>query len=144
MARFHGFDAGSVARIGDAVRWVEEFTSEDGIDIGEGADDGATLEDIENQTDTSGGGNFAKLVSIGDWDAGTTQSFTDSYEVTTTTTDDEGNETTTTETVTESITASNPFGNAAAGTGVIINCGADGWVLIAATCKEDDEDEEST
>lgn len=119
MAKLHTFDAGSVSRIAKAVRWVEEFTSEDGIDLNAGSES-TELTDIENLAE----GAFAQLVSISDWPQGSTKSFS--------TTDGDGNS--------ASVTASNPFGNAAAGTGVIINCGADGWVLIAATCKEDEEE----
>lgn len=124
MARLHTFDAGSVKRIGNAVRWVEEYVEENGIDLNAGAES-TEVTDIENQGEGVGGNNFARLVSIGEWAAGSSQTFT--------VTDDEGNS--------ETVTATNPFADAGAGSGVIINCGADGWVLIAATCKEDDEEQ---
>lgn len=123
MARLHTFDAGSVKRIGNAVRWVEEYVEENGIDLNAGAES-TEVTDIENQGEGAGGNNFARLVSIGEWAAGSSQTFT--------VTDDEGNS--------ETVTATNPFADAGAGSGVIINCGPDGWVLIAATCKEDDEE----
>lgn len=127
MAKLHTFDAGSVSRIAKTVRWVEEFTSEDGIDLNAGSE-GSELTDIENLGEGAGGNNFARLVSISDWPQGSTKTFS--------TTDDDGNS--------ESVTASNPFADAVAGSGVIVNCGADGWVLVAATCKEDEADEDTS
>jgi len=122
MAKLHTFDAGSVKRIGSAVRWVEEYVAQDGIDLNKGVET-TEVTDIENQGEGVGGSNFARLVSISNWSQGSTQSFT--------VTDAAGN--------TESVTASNPFADAAAGSGVIVNCGAAGWVLVAATCKDDDD-----
>ncbi|MBL6910620.1 MAG: hypothetical protein ISR34_09380 [Pirellulales bacterium] len=123
MAKLHTFDAGSVKRIGNAVRWVEEYVAEDGIDLNAGAES-TEVTDIENQGEGVGGNNFARLVSISDWSQGSSKTFT--------LTDTEGNS--------ETITASNPFADAGAGSGVIVNCGDAGWVLVAATCKEDDDD----
>ena len=150
-ARYHTFDEASAGRIGDAVRWVEEFILEEGVDLDNGTDDGATLGNIEDQGETSNQNTFALLVNIAEWDVGTTQTFTNSYDVTrqvtNTTTDAEGNQVTETteetETITETITASNPFADAAGGKGVIVNCGVGGWVLVAATCKEDADEEDS-
>jgi len=122
MAKLHTFDAGSVSRIAKTVRWVEEFTSEDGIDLNAGSES-TELTDIENLGEGAGGNNFARLVSISDWPQGTTKSFS--------ATDADGNS--------QSVSASNPFADAAAGSGVIVNCGASGWVLVAATCKDEDE-----
>ena len=128
MANLHAFDGASVKRIGSAVRWVEEFTNEDGVDLNEGVNAETDLEDIENQGEDGGAGNFARLVSIGDWAKGSTKSFT--------TTDADGNS--------QTVTASNPFADAGAGSGVIVNCGASGWVLVAATCKDEDEDDDTS